>query len=86
MVRCFDDSDVVHVSGRVNPAEDIEIINIELALADLETVTKRLQSLEKFLKSQDKNVQNKAKVSKPILERLVKVLEEAPIGTFTCFR
>lgn len=76
VVRCFDDGDVVHVSGRVNPAEDIEIINIELALADLETVTKRLQSLEKFLKSQDKNVQNKAKVSKPILERLVKVLEE----------
>jgi GTP-binding protein YchF len=76
VVRCFDDSDVVHVSGKVDPVSDIEIINIELALADLETVTKRLQTLEKFLKSQDKNVQNKAKISKPILEQLVKALEE----------
>src|SRR5690606_11073105 len=47
-----------------------------LAFADLETVFKRLQSLEKFLKSQDKKVQDKAKISKPILARLVKTLED----------
>jgi len=76
VVRCFDDNDIVHVAGKVDPLSDIETINIELALADLETVTKRLQTLDKFLKSQDKNVQNKAKASKPILERLVKALEE----------
>src|SRR5690606_12803067 len=76
VVRCFEDPDIVHVSGRVDPVSDIEIINIELALADLESVTKRIQTLEKFLKSQDKKVQEKAKISKPILERLVKVLEE----------
>ena len=76
VVRCFDDTDIVHVSGKVDPVSDIEIINIELALADLESVTKRIQTLDKYLKSQDKNVQNKAKVSKPILERLVKTLEE----------
>ncbi|HXH32006.1 MAG TPA: redox-regulated ATPase YchF [Bacteriovoracaceae bacterium] len=76
VVRCFDDTDIVHVSGKVDPVSDIEIINIELALADLESVTKRIQTLDKYLKSQDKNVQNKAKVSKPILERLMKTLEE----------
>lgn len=76
VVRCFDDGDIIHVSGRVDPVSDIETINIELALADLETVVKRLQTLDKYLKSQDKTVQNKAKISKPVLDRLVKVLEE----------
>ena len=76
VVRCFDDSDIVHVSGKVDPVSDIEVINIELALADLESVTKRIQTLDKYLKSQDKKVQEKAKISKPILERLVKTLEE----------
>ncbi len=76
VVRCFDDGDIIHVTGKVDPVSDIETINIELALADLETVNKRIQTLEKFMKSQDKNVQNKAKISKPILDRLVKVLEE----------
>lgn len=75
VVRCFEDPDVVHVAGKVDPISDIEVINIELALADLETVTKRIQTLDKFLKSQDKKVQEKAKISKPILERLVKTLE-----------
>jgi GTP-binding protein YchF len=75
VVRCFEDPDVVHVAGKVDPLSDIEVINIELALADLETVTKRIQTLDKFLKSQDKKVQEKAKISRPILERLVKILE-----------
>ena len=75
VVRCFEDPDVVHVAGKVDPVSDIEVINIELALADLETVTKRIQTIDKFLKSQDKKVQEKAKISKPILERLVKTLE-----------
>jgi GTP-binding protein YchF len=65
----------VHVSGKVDPVSDIEVINIELALADLETVAKRLQTLDKFLKSQDKKVQQKALISKPVLEKLVKTLE-----------
>src|SRR3970040_146790 len=43
VVRCFDDDDVVHVSGRVDPASDVAIINTELALADLETVEKGMQ-------------------------------------------
>jgi len=75
VVRCFEDGDIVHVSGKVDPLSDIDVINIELAFADLETVTKRLQTLDKYMKSQDKKVQEKAKISKPILEQLVKVLE-----------
>lgn len=75
VVRCFEDNDIVHVAGKVDPVSDIEVINIELALADLESVTKRIQTLDKYLKSQDKKVQQKALISKPILERLVKTLE-----------
>jgi hypothetical protein len=51
VVRCFEDDDIVHVSGRVNPGEDIETINTELALADLATVEKALQRAEKAAKS-----------------------------------
>ncbi len=76
VVRCFEDDDIVHVAGKVDPVSDIEVINIELALADLETVTKRIQNLDKMLKSQDKIVQNKAKIAKPVLERLKLALEE----------
>ena len=75
VVRCFEDNDIVHVAGKVDPVSDIEVINIELALADLETVTKRISTLDKFIKSQDKKVSDKAKMTKPILERLVKTLE-----------
>ncbi len=53
IVRCFDDPDVVHVSGSVDPARDIEIIETELILADLETVERRLQSAEKKVRSGD---------------------------------
>ncbi len=55
VVRCFDDPDVVHVSGRVNPASDVAIINTELALADLETVDRALQRADKAAKAMDKD-------------------------------
>ncbi len=80
VVRCFEDDDIIHVAGKVDPVSDIEVINIELALADLETVTKRIQNLDKMLKSQDKIVQNKAKIAKPVLERLKATLEEGHPG------
>lgn len=76
VVRCFDDSDVVHVNGKVDPVSDIETINIELALADLETVNKRYNGLSKLLKSHDKQVKDKANASKPLLEELIKLLED----------
>jgi hypothetical protein len=50
VVRCFENPDVPHVSNRVSPADDIELIHMELALADLETVDKRAEKLQKELK------------------------------------
>ena len=55
VVRCFEDGDVVHVTGRVDPLSDIETINTELALADLETVEKGLARAEKAARAQDKD-------------------------------
>ena len=54
VARCFEDDDVIHVSGRVDPVSDIEVINTELALADLTTVEKALARWEKKTKSGDK--------------------------------
>jgi GTP-binding protein YchF len=54
IVRCFDNPDVAHIYGPVDPARDIEIINAELMLADLETVEKRIAKVEKLAKSKDK--------------------------------
>ena len=55
VVRCFEDPDVVHVSGRVDPASDVAIINTELALADLETVERARQRADKAAKAMDKD-------------------------------
>ncbi len=53
VVRCFDDDNVVHVDGRVNPVEDKQVIDIELQLKDLESVDKRVQRVEKLAKTGD---------------------------------
>ena len=71
VVRCFEDSNVVHVDGSVNPIRDIETINLELIFADIETVNKRLDKARKNLKS-DKKYQEEI----DLLERILKVLEE----------
>jgi len=55
VVRCFEDENVVHVAGRINPLADIETINTELALADLETVDKAMQRADKGVKSGSKD-------------------------------
>jgi GTP-binding protein YchF len=57
IIRCFDDDNVVHVDGSIDPVRDVEIIQTELNLADLETVQKRLQRTEKQAKSGDKKSQ-----------------------------
>ena len=54
VVRCFQDDNIVHVSGKVDPLSDIEVINTELILADMETVDKTLQRENKKAKSGDK--------------------------------
>ncbi|MFD1706056.1 redox-regulated ATPase YchF [Siminovitchia sediminis] len=53
VVRCFADGDITHVSGKVDPIDDIETINLELILADLETVDKRIGRVEKMAKQKD---------------------------------
>ncbi len=54
VVRCFEDENITHVSGKVDPIDDIEVINLELILADLETVNKRFQRVEKLTRQKDK--------------------------------
>ena len=54
VVRCFEDSNIVHVDGNVNPIRDIETINLELVLADIETIEKRLDRARKMLKADKK--------------------------------
>jgi GTP-binding protein YchF len=70
VVRCFVDDDVVHVSGRIDPLSDIEIINTELALADLETAEKALQRAEKAAKAQDKDAIKAREVIRKVREGL----------------
>jgi GTP-binding protein YchF len=72
VVRCFQDDNVTHVAGKVSPASDIEVINTELALADLDTVEKAIHRAQKPAKSGDKN----AIVELGILERIKKQLNE----------
>ena len=72
VVRCFDDENIVHVAGKVDPASDIEIINTELALADLETVEKQMHKAQKQAKSGDKD----AKVLMTVCEKILPLLNE----------
>ncbi len=71
VVRCFSDDDITHVSGRVDPINDIETINLELILADLETVMKRYPKVEKMAKQKDKD----ATYEFEVLEKLKVALE-----------
>lgn len=56
VVRCFENEKIIHVNGSIDPLRDIEIINLELALADLEQVTKKLERDEKLVKTGDKSL------------------------------
>jgi GTP-binding protein YchF len=73
VVRCFDDDNVVHVNGRVSPADDIEVINTELALADLDTVEKKIQRAEKMARSGDKKAKDEVEFYNRVKARLEKV-------------
>lgn len=78
VVRCFAHDDVIHVSGRVNPIEDIAVINTELALADLSTVEKAILKNQKLLKTGAKE----AVKENDILQKAAKHLNEAlPVRT-----
>ncbi|MBU3668839.1 MAG: redox-regulated ATPase YchF [Candidatus Taylorbacteria bacterium] len=71
VVRIFEDQNVIHVDGKVNPVSDIQVINLELVLADTETVTKRLGSVERDVKRGDKA----AVAEKNVLEKLKAALD-----------
>jgi GTP-binding protein YchF len=71
VVRCFEDPDVVHVSGAVDPIRDIEVIHTELCLKDLDTVSNRIKKLEKNAKSGDKD----AKLALLVAEKANQLLE-----------
>ncbi|MGB6976130.1 MAG: redox-regulated ATPase YchF [Gammaproteobacteria bacterium] len=72
VVRCFENPDIVHVSGTINPLRDIEIIHTELALADLETIEKALIKVNKMAKSANKD----ALFEKTLLERVKQQLNQ----------
>ncbi len=72
VVRCFEHPDIVHVVGRIDPISDIEIIDTELALADLEAVEKALNKAERSAKAGDKD----AIARKPVLEKVLKLLND----------
>lgn len=71
MVRIFEDGNVLHVEGRINPLSDIEIINLELILADQQTVAKRAGNIEKDAKRGDKD----AVALKGVLDRIDPILQ-----------
>lgn len=73
VVRCFEDANVVHVAGKVDPINDIEVINTELALADLATAEKALLKSQKVARAGDKEAQKLTAA----LEKIIPVLNEA---------
>jgi len=77
VVRCFDDENVIHVENTVDPKRDIEIIELELVLADLEVMSKRLERLSKVIKN-DKSLQPEFELT----ERIVKELENEQQARF----
>ena len=70
VVRCFENDDIIHVSGKVNPISDIEIINMELVLADLETVERAQQKVEKQTRSGDKDAMARVALLNEVINNL----------------
>lgn len=75
VVRCFEDDNVIHVAGKINPIHDIEVINTELALADMATIDKALQRTAKVAKSGNKE----AIVKKQLLEKIQTHLDKGEL-------
>ena len=69
VVRCFDDDDIIHVNGVVNPADDVATINLELIYSDIEIVERRIDRAKKILKG-DKSVQKEIDLLEKVLETL----------------
>ncbi|OHA28738.1 MAG: redox-regulated ATPase YchF [Candidatus Taylorbacteria bacterium RIFCSPLOWO2_12_FULL_43_20] len=78
VVRIFEDDDVIHVDGGIDPMRDIEVINLELILADMQTVTKRLGSLDKEVKRGDKE----ALIEQSALKKTLEFLELGKLARY----
>ncbi|KGP76394.1 GTP-binding protein [Desulfosporosinus sp. Tol-M] len=81
VVRCFEDENVVHVEGNVNPKRDIETIDLELVLADMESVEKRIERSSKLLKTGGKKAQGEL----ALLERLKEVFNQGKGARFLTY-
>ncbi|HBP65787.1 MAG TPA: redox-regulated ATPase YchF [Desulfosporosinus sp.] len=81
VVRCFEDENVIHVEGTVNPKRDIETIDLELVLADMESVEKRADRSSKLLKTKDKNALGEM----ALLERLKEVFNQGKGARFLTY-
>ncbi|PIT91432.1 redox-regulated ATPase YchF [Candidatus Kaiserbacteria bacterium CG10_big_fil_rev_8_21_14_0_10_49_17] len=77
VVRIFDDTDITHVHGEVEPTNDIEVINLELIMADFATVSKRYENIKGDLKKGDKN----ARAEEDVLTRLSQTLESGKLAS-----
>ena len=80
VVRCFDNDDIVHVANKIDPADDIETINMELAFADLDTVEKRIEKANRAARVMGKNEQKKAAVILSALDKIKPLLENSKSG------
>ncbi len=76
IVRIFEDGDIVHVDGVINPMSDIEVINLELILADMQTVSKRLGAIDRDIRGGSKE----AKILKDAMEKVMRTLEAGSLA------
>lgn len=79
IVRCFDDPNIVHTEGSIDPIRDVEIIEQELLFADLDSVQKRIESLRKKAKGNDKDAKAQLEVAEALLDH---ISEAHPVSTF----
>ena len=79
IVRCFEDENITHVEGSIDPIRDIEIIETELLLADIDALEKRISNLERKAKGNDRDAKAQLEVAKSLLEHIE---AENPVSTF----
>ena len=84
MLRCFDDGNIIHVDGSVDPIRDKEIIDIELQLKDFETIDKKIQSLYRVIKSGDKDAVKENELALRIKTGLEQGLSVRGLGGSSC--
>jgi GTP-binding protein YchF len=79
VVRCFEDDDIIHVEGKIDPISDADTVETELMLADLDSLERRLPQLEKKIRAQDKE----AKKAQELIERILPLLREGKPARLT---